>query len=356
MYRRKDLLIVGALLVLVALLMAGCQAPAVEPTDVGITEEAPTEAPPEVATQEVPAEAPLKVAAVFPGSISDQGFNQAGYQGLLMIEEQLGAEIAYSENTPVAEFVQVYRQFADDGFNVIIGHGFEFGEVALEVAPDYPDTIFIVDSNPVVAAPNVAGITGQSWEAAYLLGVLAGRMTETNKIGGIAGFDFPIIVAQMEAYRLGAQSVNPDVEVTNVYIGTFEDVAQAKEAAFAQFDAGVDVIFHIADAAGIGIIQAAQERGVWAIGWGLDQNSIAPDTVISSLLFSGDLLLLQDVQSVVDGTWTGEVRLYGLATGIVGIAPFYGLVPDDVAAEVEQVKQDIIDGNIEVPNITTPTE
>lgn len=337
MNMRKQLFGLVLVLLAAALMVAGCQQAAPEPT-------------------EAPSAKQLRVAAVFPGSISDQGFNQAGYQGLLMIRDQLGAEIAYSENTPVAEFVQVYRQFADQGYDVIIGHGFEFGDVALEVAPDYPEIKFIVDSNPVVSAENVAGITGQTWEATYLLGVLAANMSETGKIGGIAGFDFPIIVAQMEAYRLGAESVNPDIEVTNVYIGTFEDVAKAKEAAFAQFDAGVDVIFHIADAAGIGVIQAAQERGVYAIGWGLDQHDVAPDTVLSSLLFSGGELLLQDVKRVQEGTWTGEVRLYGLETGVVGIAPFYDLVPEDVATQVEQARQDILSGKIEVPYITEPTQ
>lgn len=303
-----------------------------------------------------PTEAPLRVAAVFPGSISDQGFNQAGYEGLMMIRDQLGAEVAFSENTPVANFEQVYRDFADQGYDVIIGHGFEFGDVALAVAPDYPDIKFIVDSNPVVSAPNVAGITGKSWEAAYLCGVVAGLMSETGHIGGIAGFDFPILVAQMEAFRLGAQSVRPDIEVTVVYIGSFEDVARAKEAALAQAAAGVDVIFHIADAAGIGVIEACQESGIYAIGWGLDQNHLAPDTVLTSLLFSGADLLFQDVQRVVDGTWTGEVRLYGLETGVVDIADFHGLVPDDVAAQVEQARQDIIAGNIVVPYITEPTQ
>jgi basic membrane protein A len=298
----------------------------------------------------------LRVAVVFPGSISDQGFNQAGYDGLVMIGEQLGAETAFSENTPVADFVTTYRDFADQGYDVIIGHGFEFGDVALEVAPDYPEITFIVDSNPVVSAENVAGITGQSWEAAYMLGVLAGLTTETGHIGGIAGFDFPILISQMEAYRLGAESVMPDVEVTTVYIGSFEDVTLGKEAALAQASAGVDVIFHIADAAGIGVVQACEEAGIWAIGWGLDQNHLAPDTVISSLLFSGAELLLQDVQMVVDGTWTGEVRLYGLETGVVGIADYYGLVPDDVAAQVEEVKQQIISGELEIPYITEASE
>lgn len=298
----------------------------------------------------------LRVAAVFPGSINDEGFNQTGYQGLKLIEEELGAETAFSENTPVADFVNTYRDFADQDYDVIIGHGFEFGDVAVQVAPDHPDTKFIVDSNPVVSGPNIAGITGETWEAAYVLGVLAGLMTETGHIGGLAGFDFPILVAQMEAYRLGAESVRPDVKVTTVYIGTFEDVALGKEAARAQASAGIDVVFHIADAAGIGVLQAAEDAGIWAIGWGLDQNHLAPQAVISSLLFDGASLLLQDVQKVVDGTWTGGVRLYGLETGVVGVADFHGLVPDDVAAKVNEVKDKVTSGEIQVPYITEATD
>jgi len=298
-----------------------------------------------------PAEAKLRVAMVFPGSINDEGFNQAGYAGLKKIEEKFGAEIAYSENTPVADFENSYRDFADQGYDVIIGHGFEFGDIALKVAPDYPDIKFIVNANHTVSAENVAGIYGKTWDAAYLLGVLAGLTTETNKIGGIAGFDFPVLVAQMEAYRLGAESVNPDVETTIVYIGSFEDVSKGKEAALAQASAGVDVIFHIADAAGVGVIQAVEESGIWGIGWGLDQNHLAPEYIISSLLFRGDELLVQDVQKVVDGTWTGEARLYGLDTGVVGIADYHGLVQDDIAAQVEEVKQQILSGELEVPFI-----
>ncbi len=299
---------------------------------------------------------PLRVAAVFPGAINDQGFNQAGYEGLMQIKEQFGAEVAYGEKVAVADFVNTYRDFADQGYDVIIGHGFEFGDIALQVAPDYPDIKFIVDSNPVVSGPNIAGITGESWQAAYLLGVLAGSMTKTGHIGGIAGFDFPILISQMEAYKLGAQSVRPDVDVTIVYIGSFDDVTKAKEAALAQASGGVDVLFHIADAAGLGIIQAIEEQNIWGIGWGLDQNHLAPKNVISSLLFSGDRLLVQDVAKVVDGTWTGEVRLYGLSTGVVGIADYYGLVPADVAAKVEEARQKIISGELEVPYITTPSE
>ena len=121
------------------------------------------------------------------------------------------------------------------------------------------------------------------------------------------------------------------------------------------FRCHIDVVFHIADAAGIGVLQAAEESGIWAIGWGLDQNHLAPQAVISSLLFDGALLLLQGVQKVVEGTWTGGNRLYGLETGVVGVAGFYGLVPEDIASRVDEVSAQIASGEIQVPYIAEVT-
>jgi len=328
-------------------------APAATPT---VEKAAPATSAPEP-TKAAQAAKKLRVAEILSVPIDDQGFGQAGYIGLKQIESELGAEIAYAEKVPTADFESTFRQYAEDGFDVVIGHGSEFSDVALKVAPDYPDVKFIVDSNPDVHnGKNVAGITGKSWEAAYLCGMVAGSMTKSAHIGGIAGFDFPILISQMEAYKLGAQAVRPDVKVTVVYLGTFDDVSKGKEAALAQVSAGVDVIFHIADAAGIGIIKAAEEKSVYAIGWGLDQNSVAPKTVLTSLLFGNDKLMVDDVKKIQDGTWTPEMRLYGLSTGVVSIADFHGLVPDDVAKKVEQAKQDIISGKLEVPYITTQSK
>jgi basic membrane protein A len=349
--------LITAGLILVLLVGCGPAAPIVAPTVAPTS--APTIAPimaPE-STQAPQAAKKLKVAEILSVPIDDQGFGQAGYMGLKEIEKQLGAEIAYAEKVPAADFEATFRQYAEDKYDVIIGHGAEFSDVALKVAPDYPDVKFVVDSNPDVHnGVNVAGITGKSWEAAYLCGMVAGSMTKSGHIGGIAGFDFPILIAQMEAYRLGAQAVRPDVKVTVVYLGTFDDVSKAKEAALAQVSAGVDVIFHIADAAGIGIINAAADKGVYAIGWGLDQNSVAPKTVLTSLLFGNDRLMVDEVRKIQDGTWTPEMRLYGISTGVVGIAGFHGLVPDDVAKKVEQARQDIASGKLEVPYVTTPSK
>lgn len=300
----------------------------------------------------------IRVALVLPGSADDKGFNQAAYEALAILEQEFGAETAYSENTPVNEFEQAFRDYAEQGFDVVIGQGFEFGEVAAAVAPDYPDTIFLVTNNPQVEGPNSQGLQPASWEAAYLAGVAAGVVSETGKVGGIAGQEFPVIVAQMEAFRLGVESVNPDADVRLTYLGTFEDVEKAKETARAMIDDGVDVLYHIADAAGLGVIQAAAERGVLAIGWGKDQNEVAPDTVFTSEIVDQTAMIVEGVRSVVEGTFDGKPRTFELDSDVLGLAPIR-VLPDELADEVEQAvkeaEQGILSGEIEVPFIAEPT-
>jgi basic membrane protein A len=194
------------------------------------------------------------------------------------------------------------------------------------------------------------------WDTSYPLGVLAGLMTETDHVGGIAGFDFPTIVAEMEGYKAGARAVNPDVEVTIVYLGTFDDVSLGKEAALAQASAGADVIYHVADKAGLGVIEGCEEAGIWAIGFGLDQNPVAPETVISTCLYDSAEQYVLDVKAVLDGTWTGEVRLYSVGSGVTDVADFHGLVPDDIAEQVMEVRDQIANGEFQPPYITESTE
>jgi basic membrane protein A len=300
----------------------------------------------------------LRVALVLPGSADDKGFNQAAYEALPILEQRFGAETAYSENTPVNEFEQAFRDYAEQGFDVVIGQGFEFGEVATKVAPDYPDTIFLVTNNPDVQGPNLQGLQPASWEAAYLAGVAAGTVSRSGKVGGIAGQEFPVIVAQMEAFKLGVLAVNPDADVRLTYLGTFEDVEKAKETARAMIDDGADVLYHIADAAGLGVIQAAQEAGIWAIGWGKDQNEVAPETVFTSQIVDQTAMIVDGVQAIVDGTFDGKPRTFGLDSDVLGLAPIRAL-PDDLASEVEAAVADaeakILSGETEVPFIPEPT-
>jgi basic membrane protein A len=300
----------------------------------------------------------LRVALVLPGSADDKGFNQAAYEALPILEERFGAETAYSENTPVNEFEQAFRDYAEQGFNVVIGQGFEFGEVAMKVAPDYPDTFFLVTNNPDVQGPNLQGLQPASWEAAYLAGVAAGTVSRSGKVGGIAGQEFPVIVAQMEAFKLGVLAVKPGAEVRLTYLGTFEDVEKAKETARAMIDDGVDVLYHIADAAGLGVIQAAQEAGIWAIGWGKDQNGVAPDTVFTSQIVDQTAMIVDGVAAIAEGTFEGKPRTFGLDSDVLGLAPIRAL-PGELASKVEtavaDAKAKILSGETEVPFIPEPT-
>jgi basic membrane protein A len=272
----------------------------------------------------------IRVALVLPGSIADRGFNQSAYDGLLLLESELGAEIAFSEMTPVANYERAYRDFADEEFEVVIGHGFEFAEVTVEVAPDYPDVFFVVTNHPGVDDPpeNVAFIQPLSKDSAFLAGVAAGLATESNVVGAVAGFDFPTIVAQIEAFEIGMRSVNPDAELREVYIGTFDDANVGKEAAEALIAEGADVIYQIADSAGLGAIQAAEEAGAWAIGWGLDQQDIAPGTMLTTQIVNTGLMMMAEIELIQNGEFEPGSAFFGLSTGVVGYAPLDSSVED----------------------------
>ena len=293
---------------------------------------------------------------VLPGSANDKGFNQLAFESLPLLESEFGVETAYVESTPVNEYVQAFEDFASDGYDIVIGQGFQFGEIALEVAPNFPDTIFLVPNTTNLSGPNMQGIQPASHHAAYLAGVAAAMATESNQVGGIAGHAFPIIVAQMEAFTLGVQSVNADIDTTITYLGTFDDVEAGKETARAMISSGVDVVYHIADAAGIGVIQAAREDGALAIGWGGDQTELAPETLLTSQIVNQTILMVESVRAVVDGSFDGQQRLMGLSTPVLGLAPVRVV---DNAAEIEaavaDVKAGIIDGSIEVPFIAEPS-
>ena len=316
-----------------------------------------TTATPQSSVTTTAPKAPLKVALVLPGSANDKGFNQSAFESLAVLEKDFGAETAYSEMTPVPEFVKAYEDYASAGYNIVIGQGYEFGDVAKEVAPQYPDVIFLVTNNDDLSGPNMQGLQPASEQAAYLAGIAAAMATKSGHVGGIGGQEFPVIVAQMEAFRLGAQSVDPNIDVKITYLGTFDDVEKGKETARAMISGGVDVVYHIADAAGIGVIQAAREEGVYAIGWGSDQYDVAPEAVITSQIVNQNALIVEAVSDVVNGNFTGEQRFFGLEPGLLGLAPVR-VVDDALAAEIEakvaEVTAEIHAGTLEVPFITAP--
>jgi basic membrane protein A len=305
-----------------------------------------------LAAGDAQAKKPLRVALVLPGSTSDKGFNEVAYLGLLQIEKNFGAAIVYSENTPMANYERVIRGFADDGNDVIICRGLEFGDLAKKIAPDYPKQFFVVSDGHEVSGANVVSIEPRTRDAAFLAGILAGLTTKTNKVGAVIGFDFPLIVADVEVFRWALRSVNPNAELKVIYLGSFDDVARGKEAALEEINEGCDVLYHIADTAGIGVIQGAAEKGVKIIGYGSDQNHLAPQVVFATEISDPQFMMLDIIQAITEKRFDGRPRVYGLDSPCVALAIAPNLVPPAVRSEVDRWKEAITSGKLVVPLMT----
>lgn len=198
----------------------------------------------------------------------------------------------------------------------MIGNGFEYQEAATRVAPSYPKTNYAITSGRVTA-PNVAGLAFAFEEASYQAGMIAGAMTKTNTIGLIAGTELPPVKTSFLAFERGARSVNAKVSVITSYIGNWDDVSAGKEQALAQIAQGADIIFQNADAAGLGVFQAAREKKILAFGTNADQNSVAPDVIIASVVIDLPKAFLMLAREVQAGTFKGRVINLGVKDDVV---------------------------------------
>lgn len=296
---------------------------------------------------------PFKVALLSPGPISDAGWNALAYEGLLAIRDQLGAEVAQIQTKTPAEFEEGFRDFARRGYKLIFGHGFEFQEAAAAVAPDFPDTVFITTSGNTVRK-NVAPIRFLLEEATYLEGVLAASMSKTGKAGAVGGVEIPSVKSTIVAFEAGAKSVRPDFQVNTVYIGNWEDVGAAKAASFALVQQGCDFLFHNADAAGLGVFQAAQERKVFAFGANKNQNDVAPDVVLASAVIDLPKAFVQIAQEVKEGRFVGRVERKGMKEGVVALVYNPRLepkIPAQAKERVEAARKAILEGSLQVPTV-----
>jgi basic membrane protein A len=357
MYHKKDqkfLLLLLSLVMMVALVAAQCggggaPAPPQEEADQQPAES--VEQPAEQVATEPEAEpgdlSGLKVAMLTSGPINDEGWNQTAYEGLLALE-QAGAEIANTENVAQADQLDLIRSYGDQGFDVIIGHGFEYGDALMQAAEEYPEVAFIQIGGIADNGKNIASYVFRPGEAGYVAGIVAGLMTKSNKIGGVGAVEIPPIAADYNAYAIAARTVNPEIEdVPVAYTGSWVDIPKAKEAAIAQIDSGIDVIFANGDNANVGAIEAAAENGaVFAIGMTRDQSHLAPELVLTSNVQRVDNILINAITEIQAGTIEWGNTVVGMAEGAQMMAPLLGSVPDEVKAEVEAVTQAIIAGQI----------
>jgi basic membrane protein A len=293
----------------------------------------------------------LKIAMVMPGPISDNDWNSVGYNGLQAAAKALGVEVAYSENVSDADAERVLRDYASRGYGLIFAHSFSFGDAALNVAEDFPDTIFMAGTAKELSA-NLGTYSNPDYQGAYLAGMLGAGASKTKMIGWVGGMPAPNMVANLHAYEAGAKEMVPDVRVLHTFIGSWFDPPKAKEAAIAQVEQGADVL----SAQGVGVIDAAIAKNVYALGAMTDQNHLGPKVVLTSVTWDLAPLVTAVAKAVQDKTWKSENWSYGIAEGSVKLADFHGLdagVPPEVLKAVQAKFEAIKSGAFTVPLDTT---
>ena len=259
----------------------------------------------------------FRVALLTPGPISDQSWNGGAYQGLLRVRDSLGAKVSHIQTKTPAEFEEQFRQYGAQGYDLVIGHGFEFQDAAKRVGPDFPRTVYVTTSG-MTSGGNVAGIEFAFADASYLAGMVAGSMTRSNKLGVIGGTELPPVKESFDAFTRGAKTVNPKVTVLTSYIGNWDDVSAGKEQALAQIERGADVIFQNADAAGLGVFQAAREsKQALIIGSNSNQNTVAPEITLGSVVIDLPHAFLMVAREVKEKRFRPRVIRLGTQDDVV---------------------------------------
>ncbi len=292
----------------------------------------------------------IRVAIGNNGPINDNGWYEGGYRGALMLKKDPGVdEVTTQDRIKRADLERALRAWASAGYDLIFGHGYEWGAPAMKVASEFPNTTFAVAGfYNTKGRPNVVTYMVLSHETGYLGGVLATLMSKTKKIGVIGGFPVPGVMSEHNGYKLGARSVDPNVKIVSVFINDWMDVSKAKEAAIAMIEQGVDVIQVTSSPMGFGGIKGAEEKGKFAIGCFMDLNRMAPDTVISSSVFIWHAAMRKMVVDMKKGK-VEKLYLVGIPNGGAVLAPFNKKVPPEIARRVRAVEKDIKSGKLKVP-------
>jgi len=277
----------------------------------------------------------FKAAFVYVGPIGDLGWSWSHDQGRQALEAAIpNVETTYQESVPEnpADAERVIRDFAQKGNNLVVTTSFGYMDPTINVAKDFPDTQFIHISG-YKTAENVSTAFGKIEEPRYVSGIIAGQMTKSNQLGYVAAFPIPEVIRGINAFTLGVRSVNPAATVKVVWTSTWYDPQLERQAAEALLDGGADVLAQHQDTAGP--MQAAQDRGVYGVGYDADMSSLAPDAVLTSAIWNWGVYYTQAVQSIMAGTWTSNQFWGGWPEGVVDLAPMGAMVPEETKTQAE---------------------
>lgn len=292
-------------------------------------------------------EGPLKIAFLLPGSASDRGYNADGQRSADLLKEELGAEVTVTENVAVPSQADVYRQFAQQGNDVVIGWGGQFTDGAVAVASEFPKVNFIVVNSGAENGSNLASIDTdvEDWE--FVRGFVAAKLSKSGTIAWVGAQCFPATAANLHGVEQGAKHANPSIKVLSTFTGDFEDPTKAQQGAEALLEKGADVLTGNMNNGWFGIYKAAKSAGNKPVinEW-IESSALAPEVIVSSVLKGQGPFVLDVVKEVQEGTFTGKHYQFGLTEDWGPVMANTNLLPDDIFAESEKLQEQIVSGEV----------
>lgn len=269
--------------------------------------------------------AKLKVGLVVStGGLGDKSFNDSAYRGLEMAKENLGIDFKYVEPKSSLEDEDFLREYADANYDFIIGVGFPMKDAVENVAKDYPNIKFAMIDNSTNQS-NIKNLLFKENEGSFLMGALAAMMSNTGTIGFVGGIDIPLINKFKSGYEQGAKYINPNIKVLSSFIGgttAFNDPLKAKEMGTLQIKQGADVLYHAAGGSGLGVLEAAKDNNIYAIGVDSDQDDFLKGTVLTSMLKNVDIAVYTTIESILNNQFEGGDFYYGIGENGISTTDF----------------------------------
>jgi basic membrane protein A len=347
---------IGVLLLVAALVLTAC-APTAAPAPAAAPQPQPTtqvkgQAPAPAATAALAAVAGKgKFGLVLTGPTDDHTWNQAAYDALMALKAE-GVDVTYVERVPDTDAERVLREMASKGYQMIVGHSFGHEDAVFKLAEEFPKVNWAWGGGTGHVAKNVADYDQPFYQASYLVGIIAGHLSKTGKLGAIYGFDIPVCHAMGEAFVAGAKTVNPNATLTATAAGDWYDISKAKEAALAQANVGVDFWVGCGQGPTFGTIETAKDKGGYTTGYVGDMSSSGPSVVLTSIVWNLTPMFKAMMKTTLDGTFSGPYYHYDIKEGALDLKinpQLADKIPPDVMKEVEAAKAKIQSGELVVP-------
>lgn len=304
------------------------------------------------------ADAPFRAALLTEGPVSDAGWYAGAYEGLLRIEERWGARISHQQTRTPSEYDEAFLAYGTEGYDLVFAHGSAYQDAAIRAGERFPETTFVVSGGGRISE-NVVPLIFTLQNGSYLAGMAAGGMTESGVVGMVGGVRTPPAEGVFLAFVAGVRAVRPDAEVIETWIGSWDDVAAAKEAAVSHMSRGADVLVHNTDGASFGVFNAVREAVdggdlVWAIGMNRDQNDIAPEVTLGSAVIRIEDAFLEITEAWRNGEIGGEPFYAGAESEVVDFVANPAVldrIPEALLARIDSMRTAIRNGEFEPPSV-----